>query len=161
MSTATMFSPPNLATSCANGQPQVFSPNCAPTTNGLSRLGSIILSPLHAPNLLDTQLPSPLKPLDILSPDGLEKSKSVGTICRWTTLILLTILTICPCMGSLRCRSHDLLRLPFFTFLLCTGRLSNDTEDFYNIAHALVFILNPIASSRTKSLGTHSRASSI
>lgn len=79
MSTVTTLSPPNLTTSCATGQAQAFSPNCVPITNGLSPLGSTgispadstTLSPLHAPNSLDTQPPSPLEPLDILSPDDL------------------------------------------------------------------------------------------
>lgn len=79
MSTVTTLSPPNLATSCATGQQQAFSPNCVPITNGLSPLGSTgispgdstTLSPLQAPNSLDTQPPSPLEPLEILSPADL------------------------------------------------------------------------------------------
>ena len=63
MSTVTTLSPPNLATSCATGQPQPFSPNCVQITKELSCLGSTDISPaesttlslLQAPNLLDTQ----------------------------------------------------------------------------------------------------------
>ena len=82
MSTVTTLSPPNLATSCATGQPQPFSPNCVQITNELSRLGSTDISPvesttlslLQAPCSLDTQPPSPLEPLEplqILWPDNL------------------------------------------------------------------------------------------
>ena len=84
MSAVPTLSPPGSAhvvTSCATGQQQAFSPNCVPITNGLSPLGSIspgispadstTLSPLQAPNSLDAQPPSPLEPLEILSPDDL------------------------------------------------------------------------------------------
>ena len=75
MSIVTTPSPPNMAISCATGQPQAFSPNCVSITNGLSPLGSTGISPadsttlpsLHAPNSLDTQQLSSLEPLNILS----------------------------------------------------------------------------------------------
>ena len=77
MSTVATLSPPHVATSCATGQQQAFSPNCVPITNGLSPLGSAgispadstTLSPLQAPNSLDAQPPSPL---ELLSPEDLE-----------------------------------------------------------------------------------------
>lgn len=90
MSAVTTLSPPNVVTSCATGQQQqqqqqqAFSPNCVTIANGLSPLGSAVispadsttLSPLQAPSSLDAQPPSPLEPLEILPHDvlaGLEE----------------------------------------------------------------------------------------
>ena len=75
-------------------QPQVVSTNCVPITNDLSPLESMVispadsttLSPLHAPNSLDTQPPSPIEPLDILSPDDLVGLE--GVQIRWDDLPL-------------------------------------------------------------------------
>ena len=89
MSTVTTRSPTatlsptanNVATSCATGP--AFSPNCVPMANGLSPLGSAgispadstTLSPLQAPNSLDTQA----SPLEILSLEDLACLDDVGT----------------------------------------------------------------------------------
>ena len=94
ISTVATLSPPNLATSCATGQPQAFFPNCVPITNGLSPLASTAISPadsttlssLHAPNSLDTRPPLPLEPLDILSPDDLAGLEEVQI--EWDDLSL-------------------------------------------------------------------------
>ena len=104
-------SPPNMAISCATGQPHAFSPNFVSITNGLSPLGSTGISPvdsttlppLHAPNSLDTQQLSSLEPLNILSLDDLAILEEVKI--GWDDLLLDDIDLFNDPAGMSKCRS--------------------------------------------------------